>query len=88
MNGPIPEQVCIVWRDSAEQGPFIDGSTYSGKIIGEEVIEVGSRIPQELVNDLKRDPPGILATEISHEPTGHDAGLGHRAAPWLRFKQA
>lgn len=60
MSGPIPEQVRIVWRDSAEHGERKDGSTYSGNIIGDEIIEVGSRIPQELIDDLKRDPKGSL----------------------------
>lgn len=61
INGPVPEQVRIVWRDSAQHGrEQKNGSTYSGKIIGDQTIEVGSRIPQDLINDLKRDSKGIL----------------------------
>lgn len=61
MNGPIPEQVRVVWRDSDEQGvESVAGSPYKGKVIGEDIIDVGSRIPQELIDDLRRDPKGQL----------------------------
>lgn len=49
-----------VHLDSAGHGPLKDGTTYNGKIIGDEVIQVGARIPRELLKDLKRDPKGGL----------------------------
>ena len=61
MNGPVPEQVRIVWRDSGEHGrEYKDGTTYSGNIVRDEVIDVGSRIPLEVIDDLKRHPRGNL----------------------------
>ena len=55
----VPERVRIIWRDSSK---FVaDGrAVYSGNIIGDETIEVGTRIPQALIDDLKRDPRGSL----------------------------
>ena len=59
LSQPVPERVRIIWRDSSK---FVaDGrAVYSGNIIGEETIEVGTRIPQALIDDLKRDPRGSL----------------------------
>jgi len=74
-SGPIPEQVRIIWRDSAEHGrETIAGSTYNGKIIGEEIIEVGSRIPQALLDDLKRDPEGGLRLKFRMSNQGTQFG--------------
>lgn len=64
-SGPIPEQVRIIWRDSAEHGQEAkDGTSYNGKIIGQEIIEVGSRIPQAVANDLKRNLSGGLTLKF------------------------
>ena len=58
---PVPERVRIIWRDSSARRFIKDvGSRYIGNIIGEETIEVGTRIPQALIDDLKRDPRGSL----------------------------
>jgi len=76
-SGPIPEKVRIVWRDSAGHRAgtaTVDGTTYNGKIIGDEIIEVGSRIPQDLVNDLKRDPRGGL--RLKFRMSRHGTMLG------------
>lgn len=61
MSGPIPEQVRIVWRKTSRVGSGPNNyDDYVDEIIGEEVIEVGSRIPQEVIDDLRRDPRGTL----------------------------
>ncbi len=61
MNGPIPEHVRIVWRRTGKVGSGPKNyDDYVDDIIGDEVIEVGSRIPQEVIDDLKRDPKGSL----------------------------
>jgi len=74
-SGPIPERVRIVWRDSDRHGhDTVDGTTYNGKIIGDEVIEVGSRIPQDLINDLKRDSRGSL--RLKFRMSRHGTMLG------------
>lgn len=70
LSQPVPERARILWRDSDKYVP--DGrAVYSGKIIGDETIEVGSRIPQELIDDLKRDPRGNLRLKfrMSHQGT-------------------
>ncbi len=88
-SGPIPERVRIIWRDSAEHGvESIDGSTYNGKIVGDEIIEVGSRIPQSVIDDLKRNSTRelrlkfrmssqgtLLGWDVEHSP-GYKAGTG------------
>ena len=61
LSQPVPERVRIIWRDSSARRFIKDvGSRYIGNIIGEETIEVGTRIPQALIDDLKRDPRGSL----------------------------
>jgi hypothetical protein len=58
----VPERVRIVWREDGykrlqnAQGNYVR----VGKILGDEVIEVGSRIPQAVIDDLRRDPKGVL----------------------------
>jgi hypothetical protein len=52
----IPERVRIIWRDANgekwdKEGIFLEPI---GRIIGEEIVEVGSRIPQEAVEQIKR----------------------------------
>lgn len=62
LSQPVPERVRIVWRDSNKYALNPDGVTSrrTGNIIGDETIEVGTRIPQDLIDDLKRDPRGSL----------------------------
>ena len=61
LSQPVPERARILWRDASDRH-FIEGvgSRYVGNILGDKTIEVGSRIPQELIDDLKRDPRGNL----------------------------
>ena len=61
LSQPVPESARILWRDASDRH-FIEGvgSRYAGNIIGDETIEVGTRIPQELIDDLKRAPRGSL----------------------------
>jgi len=70
---PVPERVRILWRDSSASGegnmPGIGGHQ-TGNIIGDEIIEVGSRIPQELIDDLKRDPKGNLRLKFRMSDQG------------------
>lgn len=68
-SAPPPERVRILWRDSSKFVP--DGRVvYAGNIIGDELIEVGSRIPQELIDDLKRDPKGNLRLKFRMSDQG------------------
>ena len=60
--GPIPERLRIIWRNTDAWRLSDDGkkNLHAGDIIGDETIEVGTRIPQELIDDLNRDPRGSL----------------------------
>lgn len=65
MSGPSPEKLRVIWRDRYEK--IWDKSNMlvsAGEIIGEEVIEVASRIPQTLLEDLRSDPKGSLRIKI------------------------
>ena len=69
LSQPVPERARILWRDSdkfASDGRAI----YVGNILGDETIEVGSRIPQELIDDLKRDPRGNLRLKFRMSKDG------------------
>ena len=69
LSQPVPERVRIIWRDSSKFVP--DGrAVYSGNIIGDETIEVGTRVPQELIDDLKRDPRGSLRLKFRMSDQG------------------
>ena len=69
LSQPVPERARILWRDSdkfASDGRAI----YVGNILGDETIEVGSRIPRELIDDLKRDPRGNLRLKFRMSKDG------------------
>lgn len=69
LSQPVPERARILWRDSDKFAP--DGRTvYAGNILGDETIEVGSRIPQELIDDLERDPRGNLRLKFRMSKDG------------------
>lgn len=71
LSQPVPERARILWRDTSERR-FIEGvgSRYAGNILGDETIEVGSRIPQELIDDLERDPRGNLRLKFRMSKDG------------------
>ncbi len=69
LSQPVPERARILWRDSDKFAP--DGrAVYAGNILGDETIEVGSRIPQELIDDLERDPRGNLRLKFRMSKDG------------------
>ncbi|ENO88614.1 hypothetical protein C665_02038 [Thauera aminoaromatica S2] len=69
LSQPVPERARILWRDSDKFAP--DGrAVYAGNILGDETIEVGSRIPQEIIDDLERDPRGNLRLKFRMSKDG------------------
>jgi len=57
----IPERVTVVWRASADKpvGGKYGQMTYLDRIIGTDTIEVGSRIPQEVLDSLRQERGGL-----------------------------
>jgi hypothetical protein len=81
-SGPIPEQVRVVWRKSAKVGSGPNNyDDYVDEIIGDEIIEVGSRIPQALIDDLKRDPRGTLRLKFRMSKQGTMLGWDIQRRP-------
>jgi hypothetical protein len=71
----IPIQLKVTWREKDLQNPIINrgmGPTNSvyrevwsgGKITGSFEIPVAERIPDELLDDLRRDPKGSLRIKV------------------------
>lgn len=56
---PIPKTVRVIWKDGDVKNDFPRG-WLGGTVVGDYTIEVALRIPQEVVDDLRRDPKGGL----------------------------
>lgn len=57
----IPERVRIVWRESNKR-PIVGKyghTTHEDPIIGTDTIDVGSRIPQEVIDSIRREGGGL-----------------------------
>jgi hypothetical protein len=84
--GAIPERVRVVWY--SEYGwdkVYVD--TQVGTIKGEETIEVGSRIPQELIDELKRDPKGGINIKFRSSDQGMMFGWDLERRPGYELKE-
>ena len=55
----VPKTVRVVWKEGDVKNDFPRG-WLGGKVVGDYTIEVARRIPQEVVDDLRRDPKGSL----------------------------
>lgn len=64
-SGPVPERLRIVWYDEAAR---MIGGRIVGTIIHDQLVEVGPRIPQALIDDLRRDPKGNLRLKFRLHP--------------------
>jgi hypothetical protein len=67
-----PEKVRVVWRDSAKivgraNAPHLN--TYEGRILGDYTIAVASRIPDDLVKDIRKNG-GNLRLKFRLKPDG------------------
>jgi len=88
-NGPIPEQVRIVWRKSSRGGSGPNNyDDYVDDIIGDEIVEVGPRIPQALIDDLKRDPKGSLRLKFRMSEQGTLLGWDIERRPGMHTAAA
>lgn len=61
-SGKVPESVRVVWRDSSELVRRKDDptqNTYAGKVLGNHTIAVARRIPDEVVNEIRKNGGGL-----------------------------
>lgn len=58
----VPEQVRVVWRDSSEIVGRVDNpaeSTYAGTILGDYTFPVASRIPGDVIREIRKNGGGL-----------------------------
>ncbi len=64
----IPIELRVTWRDQDLKNPVYSNnhreSWTGGKVTGTFVIPVADRIPDELLDDLRRDPKGSLRIKV------------------------
>lgn len=61
-SGTVPETVRVVWRDSSEIVGRKDDptqNTYAGNILGNYTIPIASRIPDEVVAEIRKNGGGL-----------------------------
>jgi hypothetical protein len=59
---PIPEVVRIVWRDSSElvrRTDDLSKTTYEGNILGDHKVVVASRIPDDVLKEIRKSGGGL-----------------------------
>jgi hypothetical protein len=61
-SGVVPEKVRVVWRDSTKivgrsDKPHIN--TYAGKVLGDYTFPVASRIPDDVVREIRKNGGGL-----------------------------
>jgi hypothetical protein len=83
LPGAIPERVRVVWYSEYK----MVGDKQVGTIKGEETIEVGSRIPQELIDELKRDPKGGINIKFRSSDQGMMFGWDLERRPGYELKK-
>lgn len=57
---PVPKSVRVKWRVGVTDNTTGGDPWLGGTVIGDYTIDVAQRIPQELIDDLRRDPKGNL----------------------------
>lgn len=71
-GGRVPEQVRVIWHDSNKivgrpDNPSVD--TYAGRVVGDFTISVASRIPDEVLREI-RSRGGALRLKFRLKPDG------------------
>lgn len=64
----ISAAIHVVWRKPGEYQ--IKGDRLYGTVIGDEIIEVGTRIPQALIDELRRNPKGDIRMKFRMSQQG------------------
>lgn len=57
---PVPKTVRVKWREGVTSNTTGVDPWLGGTVVGDYTIEVAQRVPQELIDDLRRDPRGGL----------------------------
>jgi hypothetical protein len=64
----VPIRLKVTWREQDPNNPVYSGNRYEswsgGKITGSFEIPVADRIPDDLLEDLRRDPKGSLRIKV------------------------
>lgn len=58
----VPDQVRVVWRDSSKLVRRADNpslSTYAGNILGDHTFPIASRIPDDVVKEIRKNGGGL-----------------------------
>lgn len=71
-SGVVPERVRVIWRDTSTLVRRADNpskTTYAGNVLGDHTVLVASRIPDEVVKELRRGG-GSLRLKFRLKPDG------------------
>lgn len=61
-GGAVPQQVQVVWRDSAKIVGRVDNpriNTYAGNILGDYIVPVANRIPDDVIREIRKNGGGL-----------------------------
>lgn len=67
----VPKTLHVTWRSGDDVRMQYNGMFGGGKVVGDYTVEVASRIPEDLLADLRRDPRGTFRLKIRL----HDDGV-------------
>lgn len=87
----VPINIKITWRKQDESNPIYSGERNEywsgGKITGLFRVPIAERIPDELINDLRRDPKGSLRIKIRLHQNGVLLGWDIERRPGFNSKK-
>jgi hypothetical protein len=98
-SGIVPEKVRVIWRDSDKIVGRADNpavNTYAGKVLGDYTISIASRIPDEVVKEIRANGGG-LRLKFRLKPDGvlfgwdierFSGGLPRHSMPGGDFREA
>lgn len=87
---PIPKSIHVVWRSPKDGKAIMDNGIlrYEGTIIGDYTVPVAVRIPDALLDDLRRNPRGDLRLKIRLIDDGVLIGWDIERRPGFDAKRA
>ena len=86
---PVPKTVHVVWKDKSCKAIMDNAKLrYEGTVIGDYTVPVAERIPDALLDDLRRDPKGNLRIKIRLKDDGVLVGWDIERRPGFDAKRA